>query len=214
MQGITDPERITMYQIILASASPRRKEIMEKMEIPYLVIASNVKEEVEETEPDQMVQALARLKTGAIKEEAKSETEADKDIIIIGADTMVFYKEHALGKPKDEADAAKMLEMLSDAVHEVSTGVSIIIMHRDGREEELSFSVCTRVTVSPLTEQQILDYIATGEPMDKAGAYAIQGKFGIYIKEIEGDYYNIVGFPIAEIYATMLRHGIDLKKLN
>lgn len=214
MQGTTDPERIIMYQIILASASPRRKEIMEKMEIPYLVIASNVKEEVEETEPDQMVQALARLKTGAIKEEAKSETEADKDIIIIGADTMVFYKEHALGKPKDEADAAKMLEMLSDAVHEVSTGVSIIIMHRDGREEELSFSVCTRVTVSPLTEQQILDYIATGEPMDKAGAYAIQGKFGIYIKEIEGDYYNIVGFPIAEIYATMLRHGIDLKKLN
>ena len=208
------PERITMYQIILASASPRRKEIMEKMEIPYQVIASNVKEEVEETEPDQMVQALARLKTEAIKEEAKSRTEEDKDIIIIGADTMVFYKEHALGKPKDEADAARMLGMLSGAVHEVSTGVSIIIMHRDGREEEFAFSVCTKVTVSPLTEQQILDYIATGEPMDKAGAYAIQGKFGIYIKEIEGDYYNIVGFPIAEIYAVMLRYGIDLKKLN
>jgi septum formation protein len=212
--GDNGPERITMYQIILASASPRRKEIMEKMEIPYQVIASNVKEEVEETEPDQMVQALARLKTGAIKEEAKSRTEADRDIIIIGADTMVFYKEHALGKPRDEADAARMLGMLSDAVHEVSTGVSIIIMHRDGREEEFAFSVCTKVTVSPLTEQQIFDYIATGEPMDKAGAYAIQGKFGIYIKEIEGDYYNIVGFPIAEIYAVMLRYGIDLKKLN
>ena len=203
-----------MYQIILASASPRRKEIMEKMGIPYEVIVSNVKEEVEETVPDRMVQALAKLKTGAIKEEAKSEVEAEKDIIIIGADTMVFYKDHALGKPKDEADAARMLRMLSDAVHEVATGVSIVIIHRDGREEELAFSVCTKVTVNPLTDQQIFDYIATGEPMDKAGAYAIQGGFGIYIGEIEGDYYNIVGFPIAEIYSVLLRHGIDLKKLN
>jgi septum formation protein len=127
---------------------------------------------------------------------------------------MVFYKEHALGKPKDEGDAARMLRMLSNDVHEVYTGVSIIVLRRDGEEENIGFDVCTKVVVNPLTEEQILDYIATGEPMDKAGAYAIQGKFGIYIKEIEGDYYNIVGFPIAEIYASMLRHGIDLKKIK
>jgi septum formation protein len=203
-----------MYQIILASESPRRKEIMETMGIPYQVMASNVKEEVEETIPDLMVQALARLKTGTIREQAKQQTPSDRDIIIIGADTMVFYEEHALGKPKDKEDAARMLRMLSDQVHDVCTGVSIIIMKQDGKEESFSFAVSTKVVVNPLTEEQIQDYIATGEPMDKAGAYAIQGKFGIYIKEIEGDYYNIVGFPIAEIYAAMLRHEIDLKKIN
>ncbi len=202
-----------MYQIILASESPRRKEIMETMGIPYQVMASNVKEEVMETVPDQMVQALARLKTETIKEQVKKKGN-DRDIIIIGADTMVFYEEHALGKPKDTIDAARMLRMLSDRTHEVCTGVNIIIMKQGGSEESFSFAVCTKVVVNPLTEDQIQDYIATGEPMDKAGAYAIQGKFGIFIKEIEGDYYNIVGFPIAEIYASLLLHGIDLKKLN
>ncbi len=205
---------MNMYQIILASESPRRKEIMENMGIPYQVMASNVKEEVEELIPDQMVQALAKLKTDTIKEQVRKRSDVDKDIILIGADTMVFFEEHALGKPKDREDAARMLRMLSDKVHEVCTGVSIVIMTQDGSEKNISFAVSTKVRVNPLTEKQIQEYIATGEPMDKAGAYAIQGKFGIFIKEIEGDYYNIVGFPIAEIYAVMLRHGIDLKNLN
>ena len=203
-----------MYQIILASESPRRREIMETMGIPYQVMASNVKEEVKETVPEQMVQALARLKTETIKEQVRQQIGTEKDVIIIGADTMVFYDEHALGKPKDKEDAARMLRMLSDKTHEVCTGVSIIIMRRDDNEESFSFAVSTKVVVNPLTEEQIQGYIATGEPMDKAGAYAIQGMFGIFIKEIEGDYYNIVGFPIAEIYASMLRHGIDLKNLK
>jgi septum formation protein len=205
---------MNMYQIILASESPRRKEIMENMEIPFTVLASSVKEEVEENVPDQMVQALARLKTGAMKERAIKETDEEKDIIIIGADTMVFYEEHALGKPKDAYDAARMLRMLSGQEHEVCTGVSIILIRRAGGEESFSFAVSTKVIINPLTEEQIQDYIATGEPMDKAGAYAIQGRFGIFIKEIKGDYYNIVGFPIAEIYAALLRRGIDLKKIN
>jgi septum formation protein len=137
-----------------------------------------------------------------------------KEVIIIGADTMVFYQEHALGKPKDEADALRMLQLLSDDVHEVNTGVSIIKKDKDGKEERISFAVSTKVYVQPMTTEQIMDYIATGEPMDKAGAYAIQGKFGIYIKEIVGDYYNVVGFPISKIYDTLLRRGIDIKKLN
>ena len=202
-----------MYQIILASESPRRKAILDTMEIPYKVIPSNVKEEVEETSPEQMVQALARLKTEAIKVQARQQEKA-VDVIVIGADTMVFYQEHALSKPQDVEDAARMLRMLSDDTHVVCTGVSILLLGQDGREERFSFAVSTQVVVNPLSELQIRDYIATGEPMDKAGAYAIQGKFGIYIKEIIGDYYNIVGFPIAEIYAVLLRHGIDLKKLN
>lgn len=203
-----------MYQIILASESPRRKEIMETMGIPYIVIPSKVKEEVEESVPDKMVQALASLKTEAIKTQARKQIPEDRNLIILGADTMVFYQEHALGKPKDEEDAARMLRMLSDDIHEVRTGVSIHIVKHSGEEESFTFAVCTKVVVNPLTEEQIRDYIATGEPMDKAGAYAIQGKFGIFIKEIDGDYYNIVGFPIAEIYASLLRHGIDIKKLE
>lgn len=203
-----------MYQIILASESPRRKEIMETMGIPYKVITGNVKEVTDETIPAEMVQSLAALKTKAIVTKLDTDQEENKEIIIIGADTMVFYKEHALGKPKSEEDAVRMLEMISDDVHEVYTGVSIMIRNKDGKEDSISLAVCTQVAVMPMTTEQIRDYVATGEPMDKAGAYAIQGKFGIYIKEIIGDYYNVVGFPIAKIYDTLLSIGIDIKKLK
>lgn len=201
-----------MYQIILASESPRRKEIMETMGILYTAMAGNVVEVVEETVPEEMVQALARLKTREISNRLLQQS-VENEVIIIGADTMVFYQEHALGKPKDEAEAARMLHLLSGDIHEVNTGVNILIKDKDGKEESISFAVCTKVAVQPMSEEQILDYIASGEPMDKAGAYAIQGKFGLYIKEIIGDYYNVVGFPIAKIYDTLLRKGIDIKKL-
>lgn len=203
-----------MYQIILASDLPRRKEILETMGIPYIVMTSNVEEVAEETVPAELVQALARLKTDAISAKLSLQTDAHKDLIIIGADTMVFYREHALGKPKDEADAVRILQMLSNDVHEVYTGVSIILKESKGKEVNFSFAVSTKVVVQPMTTEQIMSYVATGEPMDKAGAYAIQGKFGIYIKEIVGDYYNVVGFPIAKIYEMLLRRGIDIKNLK
>ncbi len=209
-----------MYHIILASGSPRRKEIMETMGIPYQVISSDVKEETEETEPAKMVQALASLKANAVLPQVKrlakeyGPSEEQPEYIIIGADTMVFYKEHVMGKPRNEQDAARMLRLLSDDTHEVYTGVSLIVLRKDGTEEEWKLAVCTKVVVSPLTEEQIKDYISTGEPMDKAGAYAIQGRFGIYIREIIGDYYNIVGFPIAKIFDTLLEHGINLKMIS
>lgn len=200
-----------MYQIILASESPRRREIMETMGIPFIAMASNVPEVVTETEPAEMVQALANLKSENILLRLDNHQEEYKDVIIIGADTMVFYQEHALGKPRDEADAVRILGMLSDDNHEVYTGVSIIIKNNGRVIEKFSFAVCTEVTVQPLSKEQIEDYVATSEPMDKAGAYAIQGKFGIYIKGITGDYYNVMGFPIAKIYETILKHGIDIK---
>lgn len=209
-----------MYHIILASGSPRRKEIMETMDIPYQVIKADVEEKTVETIPAKMVQALASLKANAVlpqvrklaKEYEQSGEQAE--FIIIGADTMVFYEGHAMGKPKNEQDAARMLQLLSDDTHEVYTGVSILVLRATGTVEEWKLAVCTKVVVRPLTEEQIRDYISTGEPMDKAGAYAIQGKFGIYIREIIGDYYNIVGFPIAKIYDALLEHGIDMKKLG
>ncbi|NLP35675.1 MAG: septum formation protein Maf [Clostridiales bacterium] len=202
-----------MYRIILASESPRRKEIMDQMGIPFETMASHVAEVVEEKEPAAMVQALAALKTKDIAMKLGDSKDRETETIIIGADTMVFYKDNALGKPKDEEDAVRMLQMLSGDEHEVYTGVSIIINYLKKPSVTISFAVSTKVCVQSLTTGQIADYVATGEPMDKAGAYAIQGKFGIHIKEIRGDYYNIVGFPIAKIYETLLEHGINLLKL-
>ena len=202
-----------MYKIILASASPRRKEIMERMGIEYEVLVSDVEEVVEETEPSKMVSALALLKTEAVLSKYRQMENRADNFIIIGADTMVFYNGQALGKPKDEADAFRMLSQLSGNWHEVITGVSIII-NTSNNIEKISFAVETKVAMQELTRQQIKDYIATGEPMDKAGSYAIQGQFGIFIREIVGDYYNVVGFPIAKIYEVLLKKGIDIKNIK
>lgn len=204
-----------MYRIILASESPRRKEIMEQMGIAYETMSAHVKEEAKENSPAGLVEALAAIKARDVAGRLRSEEE---DQIIIGADTMVFHDGKALGKPRDREDAIIMLKSLSDDTHEVYTGVCIII-RRNSKEhnnnkvnDELAFSVCTQVVVQPLTSEQIEDYVSTGEPLDKAGAYAIQGEFGIYIEEIHGDYYNVVGFPIAKIYEKLLTKGINIKK--
>ncbi len=202
-----------MYQIILASESPRRKEIMEMMGIPFRAIASNVEETVQESEPDRLVEALAALKAEHIFSNVEYEEREDQDSIIIGADTMVFYDGQALGKPQNEAEACKMLQMLSGSTHEVYTGVHIILWSA-GKKQVITFAECTRVFVQPMSMKQIEDYVATGEPMDKAGAYGIQGRFGIHIRGIEGDYYNVVGFPIAKIYEILFTKGIDIKKLK
>lgn len=200
-----------MYHIILASESPRRKEIMEMMGISFEVMASNVEEIITENKPDLIVQELAALKVNNIVEKLIEIQRDRENNIIIGADTMVFFKGEALGKPKDKDDAFRMLQMLSGSEHEVYTGVHIIIM-KESRLERVSFPVCTKVKVQKLTKDQIEEYITTGEPLDKAGAYAIQGKFGIHITGITGDYYNVVGLPISEIYHCLLNKGIDIKK--
>lgn len=207
MEGV-----IAMYHIILASASPRRSEIMKTMGISFEVIVSNEKEIITEKEPGKIVQELASLKAGNIAEKLE-EMQKSRDDIIIGADTMVFYNGQALGKPKNKEDAYHMLQMLSGHEHEVYTGVCIII-RKEGKKKQISFPVCTRVYVQNLSREEIEDYIETGEPMDKAGAYGIQGEFGIHINSIDGDYYNVMGLPIAQIYQTLLENGIDIKKIK
>ena len=121
-----------------------------------------------------------------------------------------------MGKPKDRENAIRMLQSLSNDSHEVITGVCIIIRKNKNYEpdEIISFSVKTEVVVQPLTLDEIHTYVDSGESMDKAGAYGIQGGFGIYIKEIHGDYYNVVGFPISKIHEKLLAHGINIKKLK
>ena len=175
-----------MKHIILASASPRRKEILELADLDFDIMPSNAEEITTKTAPHEVVMELATIKARDIYEKS------DKQSMIVGADTVVAYQGQILGKPADEADAKRMLGMLSGQTHEVYTGVCVIV---DG--EAKTFYEETKVTFYEISDEQIDHYIKTREPMDKAGSYGIQGKAAIFIKGIEGDYYNVVGFPIA-----------------
>jgi septum formation protein len=175
-----------MKHIILASASPRRKEILELADLKFDVMPSDAQEITTKTAPNEVVMELASLKAKDIYKKS------EKQSMIVGADTVVAYQGQILGKPTDEADAKRMLTMLSGQTHEVYTGVCII---EDGKTK--TFYEETKVTFYEISDEQIDHYIKTGEPMDKAGSYGIQGKAAVFIKGIEGDYYNVVGFPIA-----------------
>ena len=168
-----------MKHIILASASPRRKEILELADLKFDVITTK-------TAPNEVVMELASIKAKDIYKKS------EKQSMVVGADTVVAYQGQILGKPADEADAKRMLTMLSGQTHEVYTGVCVI---EDGKTK--TFYEETKVTFYEISDEQIDRYIKTGEPMDKAGSYGIQGKAAVFIKGIEGDYYNVVGFPIA-----------------
>ncbi|MGN6711902.1 Maf family protein [Anaerocolumna jejuensis] len=195
-----------MYKIILASGSPRRKEILEQAGVDFEIKASNAEEITDKTNPPEMVEDLARLKAEEIKKKEEGE------VLIISADTLVFLEGCPLGKPKGREDAYQMLSSLSGRKHEVYTGVAIIIREKGKAEKELVFHQMSRVEVETLSKEQIEAYIASGEPFDKAGAYAIQGKFAVHISGIEGEYNNIVGLPIARIYHELLKEGIDILK--
>ena len=175
-----------MKHIILASASPRRKEILELADLEFDVMPSDAQEITTKTAPNEVVMELASIKAKDIYKKS------EKQSMIVGADTVVAYQGQILGKPTDEADAKRMLTMLSGQTHEVYTGVCLI---EDG--EAKTFYEETKVTFYEISDEQIDRYIKTGEPMDKAGSYGIQGKAAVFIKGIEGDYYNVVGFPIA-----------------
>lgn len=175
-----------MKHIILASASPRRKKILELADLKFDVMPSDAQEITTKTAPNEVVMELASIKAKDIYKKS------EKQSMIVGADTVVAYQGQILGKPTDEADAKRMLTMLSGQTHEVYTGVCII---EDGKTK--TFYEETKVTFYEISDEQIDHYIKTGEPMDKAGSYGIQGKAAVFIKGIEGDYYNVVGFPIA-----------------
>lgn len=173
-----------MEPFILASASPRRKELLQLTDLEFIIQPSMVDEIITKEKPEDVVLELASQKAWDVWKQTGG--------CVIGADTVVAYDEKILGKPVDEADAVRMLTMLSDDVHQVYTGVSIIFA---GKEK--TFFQKTEVEFYPLKKETILKYVQTGEPMDKAGAYGIQGKAAVFVKSIQGDYYNVVGFPIA-----------------
>lgn len=197
-----------MYSIILASASPRRKELLEQIGVVCTVMPSKKEEVITKTNPIEVVEELSFIKASDIAGQVKEES------IIIGADTIVVYKNEILGKPKDKEHAFKMIKELQGNVHQVYTGVSLIIKPEKKQEKIITCSVETKVGICSMTDEQIYHYIDTKEPLDKAGAYAIQGKFAIYINHLDGDYYNVVGLPISKIYEMLWKEGIDICSLD
>ncbi len=178
-----------MKRIILASASPRRREIMGMLQMPFEVIVSNTSEVMDESLPvKERIIDIARQKAEAVYRD-------HQDAIVIGCDTVVVVGDRILGKPKDKEQAREMFELMRGREHIVLSGVCIM-----SKEETYCFADETEVHFNPMSDQEIEDYISTDEPYDKAGAYAIQGQSGVFIREIRGSYYNVVGFPIDRVY--------------
>ena len=194
--------------LVLASASPRRQELLRNVGIPFMVQAADIDETPRAGElPRDCAERLAREKALAVFQQRPRDC-------VLGADTIVVVDNAILGKPRDSDDAARMLRLLSGRRHEVITGVCVVEAvarghwsgASDSTAEVKAASETTLVTMSELSDAEIREYVASGEPMDKAGAYAIQGMASRWIPRIEGDYSNVVGLPVALVYA-MLRKG-------
>ncbi len=185
--------------VVLASASPRRKALLVPF-FPDLVVDVPLEEEdFKGNPPSELVEALAQRK---VREVASRHPHA----LIIGADTVVVVDGEILGKPGSLGDGARMLKRLSGRWHEVVTGLALVL----GDREVVSHAV-THVLFAPLTSQEIDSYLSTGEPLDKAGAYAIQGIGGLFVEEIKGSYSNVVGLPLRLLYVLMGELGLDMR---
>lgn len=188
-------------KIILASASPRRKELLTQIGIDFQVLVSDVEEKVTTDVPHEVVEELSCQKAEAVAKLC-SRAEEQTPIIIIGADTIVACDGKILGKPKDRQDAFDMLMMLQGRTHQVYTGVTIVRVTDKGMAKN-TFHEATEVTFYPMSEDEIWEYVDTLDPMDKAGAYGIQGFCARYIKGIRGDYNNVVGLPVGRLYQEL-----------
>ena len=170
-----------MAQIVLASASPRRSELLRQAGMDFIVIPSRGEEVVTGTHPAEVVEELSLQKAQEV------------------ADTVVAADHKILGKPADHEDARKMITLLQGSIHQVYTGVTLIVKDAKGNIRTRTFNECTDVDVCEMSYEEVEKYISTPEPYDKAGAYGIQGSFGIYIRGIRGCYYNVVGLPISRL---------------
>ena len=178
--------------LILASKSPRRKELLDLMGIPYKIIVSNADENAQEIKnPKKYALEIARRKCNEVYNNNLNDT-------VISADTIVFIKNKILGKPANNADTKAMLTLLSGEKHFVITGVVV-----KNSKKEISFVEKTAVYFNKLSSEEINRYVASGEPADKAGAYAIQGLGSVFVRRIKGDYSNVVGLPVSRLYKTL-----------
>lgn len=195
---------LNLGRVILASASPRRTELLTQARIPHEIIVSKCEEKITTSVPEELVMHLAAQKAEDVFERCISLMK-EEDFVVIGSDTVVAVGGRILGKPKNDEEAFEMIMQLQNNRHQVYTGVTVD-SYKNGIRRSKTFYECSHVDVYPMNEEEIRTYLSRNEHMDKAGAYGIQGAFAIYIKGIEGDYNNIVGLPIARLYQ-------ELKKL-
>jgi septum formation protein len=194
---------------ILASASPRRVELIQKLHLPFEVEKALGEELTTETEPAKYAMSLAREKALEVYNRLSNiPRSAKKDsLFVLGADTIVVHEGQILGKPSDEEDAFEMLSSLSGKTHEVYTGVAFVFDRINGSETAepviVSFFDKTEVTFNELSADEIRAYISTGDPLDKAGAYGIQGDFSIHVSGVKGNFENVIGLPVSKIYEEM-----------
>ena len=185
-------------RIILASASPRRKELLRQIGLEFEIQVSQVEEVITQTQPGKVVEELSSQKARAVVD-ALDEEEYKEGVLVIGADTVVAADGEILGKPKDESEAVKMLHFLSGRSHEVFTGVTLFYK-KQGRERIIkSFHERTAVVFYPMGDDEIAEYVATRDCMDKAGAYGIQGGAALFCDAMAGDYYNVMGLPVCRL---------------
>ena len=196
-----------MKRIILASASPRRRELLERAGVNFEVIPASGEENRISDDPKEAVQQLARDKAVSVMHTIEDSADGT---LVIGSDTVVVFENMILGKPHDIEDAVNTLKKLQGNTHQVYTGVSVL-EKKNGVWTEHTFYESTDVTFYPVSDEEIRAYVATGEPMDKAGSYGIQGIFGIYVRGICGDYNNVVGLPVARLFYAMKKSEIDLR---
>ncbi len=193
------------FKIVLASASPRRKQLMELVGLEFEIWPSDAEEKVSETEPKDICTQLSKQKALDVASRIRTYNEAHRDlttetdILVIGADTIVAKGNTVFGKPKDDEDAVRMLKSLSGCTHSVFTGVTLVFMNREGRVGEHTFYDETKVSFYPVDEEEIRAYVGREDVLDKAGAYGIQTGAAAFVRSIEGDFYNVVGLPIARI---------------
>lgn len=195
-----------MRKIVLASASPRRRELLAAAGVIFQVCAADGEEKITSDKPEEIVCELSVQKAMAVA----LKFDMEEGSIVIGADTIVSYNNEILGKPSDEENAFETLKMLQGNTHQVYTGVTVLL-RENGEWKPFTFTECTDVTFYPVSDEEIRTYIRSGEPMDKAGSYGIQGGFGIYVKEIHGEYTNVVGLPVGRLFHEMKAHGIELR---
>lgn len=190
-------------RIILASASPRRQELLTQIGLPFEVCPSEWEEVTDKELPEEVVQELSYHKAKEVYERNVTE----EGTVVIGADTIVACGGQVLGKPGTRERAEEMLGKLQGGTHQVYTGVAFVWKEK-GRTESAGFYECTDVRVYPMTEEEIQCYVETGEPMDKAGAYGIQGGFAAFIQGICGDYNNVVGLPVGRVYQELKKRQL------
>ena len=191
---------VLKMRYILASKSPRRQELLKRTGIEFEVIPSDMEELITKDVPSDIVMELAEQKARHVYESLSDKS----DVTVIGSDTIVVYRDEILGKPADKQEAYDMLSMLADRTHQVYTGVSLIVA-KNGIANIKTFFEKTDVTFYPIHKEDLKRYVESGDPLDKAGAYGIQGNFSIHIKEIHGDYNNVVGLPIGRLYQELKR---------